>query len=339
MKLIIKTLVFVLLFSFLPLSLPAQAAEKSFTERISGQILLDVEKNGEAYYVNSEDNLAYYLKNGPAAYTLMRNLSLGISDENLKQIPSIETTTEMRQATSICASNPLAARLSGRILLQTEQHGEAWYIFPDTCRRIYMKDGEAAYTIMRFLGLGASSADVQKAVNYGQHIRGNENAKITLVEYSDFECSFCQNFTPTLDRLLKEYPNDIKLEYRHFPLQSIHLDAYPAALASECASEQNKFWEFHNELYINQNNLDSNLYKKIALRLELDIKQFNNCLDSKKYKNKVNRNINQGLEQKVNGTPSTVILYIDKDTAIISGAQTYETIKPIIDNLIESFSN
>jgi hypothetical protein len=131
-------------------------------ERLHGNILLQVEEHGEAWYIRSSDSMRYYMKNGDVAYEMMRYFSLGITDDDLEIIPVVEDTTEMNESTSVCSSNSLANRLSGEILLQVEQHGEAWYIDPDKCRRIYMEDGEAAYEIMRYLGLGILNDDLEK---------------------------------------------------------------------------------------------------------------------------------------------------------------------------------
>ncbi len=135
---------------------------KSLAERLHGSILLQVEDNGEAWYVRSKDSMKYYMKNGDIAYQMMRFFSLGISDDNLNTIPKVSTTSEMKESASACDSNPLAKRLRGEILLQVQQNGEAWYVDPTKCRAIYLKDGSAAYEIMRFLGLGIKNQDLQK---------------------------------------------------------------------------------------------------------------------------------------------------------------------------------
>lgn len=136
--------------------------DRALAERLHGQILLQVESLGEAWYIRSNDSMRYYMKNGDAAYQMMRQFSLGITDADLATIPSVSDTTEMNASTSICSTNALADRLKGEILLQVEQHGEAWYVDPDTCRTIYMADGAAAYEIMRFLGLGIINADLER---------------------------------------------------------------------------------------------------------------------------------------------------------------------------------
>lgn len=134
----------------------------SMRDNVKGQILLQVELRGEAWYVNPGDGLRYYMKDDATAYEMMRFFGLGITDEDLSTIPLKSDTTAINDATSICSQNALARSLRGRILLQVEQHGEAWYVDPDTCYRIYMADGDAAYTIMRYLGLGITDADLER---------------------------------------------------------------------------------------------------------------------------------------------------------------------------------
>lgn len=133
----------------------------SLAEQLAGYILLQVEQHGEAWYVNPTDYLRYYMEDGDVAYEMMRSFGLGITDSDLDSIPSVDTQEEMLASTSICSYNSTANRLRGRILLQVEQHGEAWYVHPDTCRRIYMEDGDAAYTIMRYLSLGITDSDLE----------------------------------------------------------------------------------------------------------------------------------------------------------------------------------
>ena len=130
--------------------------------RLRGKILLQVENNGEAWYVKPDDNKRYYMKDGSTAYQMMRLFSLGITNENLYTIPNVANTTEMKNSTPICTQNTLANQLRGKILLQVEEHGEAWYVDPVKCRTIYMKDGSMAYEIMRFLGLGITNTDLSK---------------------------------------------------------------------------------------------------------------------------------------------------------------------------------
>jgi hypothetical protein len=138
-------------------------AKKNLTliSKLSGRILLQVEEHGEAWYINPKDSMRYYMPDGVAAYSMMRSFGLGIADADLNKIPTVDTPQNMLASTSAC-SNALANRFKGSIMLQVQQHGEAWYIDPTNCRRIYMKDGDAAYQIMRYLGLGITNGDLEK---------------------------------------------------------------------------------------------------------------------------------------------------------------------------------
>lgn len=139
-----------------------QVVDQKLQNKLKGRILLQVESVGEAWYVNPKDSKKYYMKDGAAAYTLMRYFSLGITNQNLDKIPKVADTTEMKNSTSACSKNALANQLKGKILLQVEEHGEAWYVEPTKCRAIYLKDGGVAYEIMRFLGLGITNNDLSK---------------------------------------------------------------------------------------------------------------------------------------------------------------------------------
>ena len=165
------------------------------------------------------------------------------------------------------------------------------------------------------------------AITEADYIRGNPNASITLVEFSDFECPFCEKQYRTLKQLLDEYPQKIRLVYKHFPL-GFHKNAQKAAEASECAGEQDKFWEYHDKLFENQNSYSVENFKKWAQGLGLKTSQFNSCLDSGKYAQKVLADAKEGQQKGVDGTPATFI-----NGQLISGALPYDTFKEAIDSL------
>jgi hypothetical protein len=144
-----------------PVSTP-YPTDPALTVRLHGYVLLQVESHGEAWYVNPAESKRIYMKDGATAYQMMRSFGLGITDADLSRIPAVDTTDVINGASSICASNSLANKLKGRILLQVQRHGEAYYVYPKNCRMIYMKDGAAAYGIMRYLGLGITDADLEK---------------------------------------------------------------------------------------------------------------------------------------------------------------------------------
>lgn len=133
-------------------SAPTSAADDSLVKRLSGRILLQTESYGRAWYITPTNGTRYYLKDGLTAYEIMRTLGLGITNTDLAKIPT--TTTGQR-------NGKLAGRLSGRILLQVENRGEAWYVNPLDGLRYYLKDGEAAYALMKKFALGVSNADLR----------------------------------------------------------------------------------------------------------------------------------------------------------------------------------
>jgi len=121
--------------------------------KLSGSILLQVESHGEAWYVNPVDGKRYYMKDGSTAYQMMRNFGLGIKNSDLVKIPR---ENEKNNYSSF------VNKQKGKILLQVEDHGEAWYVNPKTGYRHYMKDGEAAYNLMRYYSTGITNKDLEK---------------------------------------------------------------------------------------------------------------------------------------------------------------------------------
>ncbi len=166
------------------------------------------------------------------------------------------------------------------------------------------------------------------SITKDNHVRGNFNAPITLVEFSDFECPFCSRFHPTVTQALKEYGNKIRVVYKHFPL-SFHPQAQKAAEASECASEQGKFWEMHDKMFENQQLLGLEQFKKWARELKLNGSKFDTCLDSGKYAAKVAADQQEGEAKGVGGTPATFV-----NGQMISGAVPYATLKQAIDQAL-----
>lgn len=163
---------------------------------------------------------------------------------------------------------------------------------------------------------------------------GKENAKITMIEFSDFECPFCKRyFDETLPQVIKDYvdTSKVKLYYRHFPLD-FHPAAMPAALASECANEQGKFWEYHDLIFKGQHKIAgggdkaTQALKQFAQDLGLNTQQFNQCLDSSKYSAQVTQDTNDGKAAGVSGTPT---FYINGKQLV--GAQPYSAFKAVID--------
>lgn len=154
---------------------------------------------------------------------------------------------------------------------------------------------------------------------------GPEDAPVTIVEFSDYQCPFCARAEPTIEQVLKEYEGKVRLVYRDFPL-SFHQNAQKAAEATECADEQGKFWEYHDKLFENQDALDVNNLKQYAKDLGLDSSKFDNCLDSGKYTEEVQKDLADGQSLGVSGTPAFFI-----NGRLVSGAQPFSAFKQVID--------
>ncbi len=171
------------------------------------------------------------------------------------------------------------------------------------------------------------SGPVKPVDEKNDHIRGPKNAKVTLIEYSDFECPFCLRHIATVEQTLKDYPKDVRLVYRHFPL-SFHPQAQKAAEAAECAGKQGKFWEMHDEIFkANAANLMSVAkWKEIARTLKLDGNKFDKCLDPSETAAHIAQDEQEGGVAGVSGTPATFI-----NGELVSGAVPYAQFKQIID--------
>jgi len=170
-------------------------------------------------------------------------------------------------------------------------------------------------------------------VNEEDHIRGNENAEITIIEYSDFECPFCQRFHSTLEKVVDEYEGKVRWIYRHFPLTSIHPNAQKLAEGSECATElggNKAFWEYADAVFGTSNYSNESL-ALIAKNIGLNTTKFSNCLTSGTHTQKVQAMTNAGIAAGVNGTPGSFLIGRDGRAQLISGALPYETIKTAID--------
>ncbi|MFZ8829861.1 MAG: DsbA family protein [Candidatus Aenigmatarchaeota archaeon] len=162
-------------------------------------------------------------------------------------------------------------------------------------------------------------------------VKGSPDAKVTIVVFSDFQCPFCQRFSlQTLPLIEEKYikTGKVRFVYRDFPL-SFHQYAQKAAEAAECANEQGKFWEYHDILFQKLSewaSVGESKFKEYAQQLGLDMQKFNQCLDSGKYANEVQKDYNDGLKYGVSGTPTFFINGIK-----IVGAQPYSVFEQIIE--------
>ena len=156
-------------------------------------------------------------------------------------------------------------------------------------------------------------------------VRGDSNAPITIVEFSDYQCPFCKRSQATLKKVEEKYSGKIRMVFKDFPL-SFHARALPAAQASRCAGEQGKFWEFHDKLFSSSGLSDDDL-RRYAEELSLDTGAFGSCFTSNKHASAVSADASQGRSLGVTGTPAFFI-----NGRFLSGAQPVEAFSTIIDD-------
>ncbi|MCX6785809.1 MAG: thioredoxin domain-containing protein [Candidatus Komeilibacteria bacterium] len=156
---------------------------------------------------------------------------------------------------------------------------------------------------------GAVKVDEQKLyLNAGINpTAGSQGAKVTIVEFADFQCSYCRQEFSIVRELLQTYGDRIYFIFRDFPISELHPEAFKAAVAGRCAQEQNKFWALHDQMFINQANLKIADLENYAAGAGLNAAQFNQCLNSNKYDQQINQDYADGFDLGVKGTPTFFI--------------------------------
>jgi len=137
--------------------------------------------------------------------------------------------------------------------------------------------------------------------------KGPADAKVTIVEFSDYQCPFCSQAEPLIDQVMQEYPKDVKRVYKQFPLTSIHPNALPASKAAVAAGKQGKFWEMHAKLFGNQRDLSPDNYKKWAEELKLDMARFEKDLAAPDVQGAIDKDGQEARAAEVTGTPTIFV--------------------------------
>jgi protein-disulfide isomerase len=158
-------------------------------------------------------------------------------------------------------------------------------------------------------------------------VLGSEDADITLIEFSDFECPYCKRWhVEVFNKIREEYPDQVRFVYRDFPLKSLHPNAVPAAEAANCANEQGAFWEFSEKLFGGELELSEDTYLEYASQLDLDVDEFKKCFEEGRYSQEVEDDYQYASQLGVQSTPTFFINGIP-----LIGAQPYEVFKDVID--------
>jgi protein-disulfide isomerase len=166
----------------------------------------------------------------------------------------------------------------------------------------------------------ASNFSFVSEIDESDHVWGDTKAPVQLIVFNDFECEFCASFQKTLDKIKEVFGDKVVVAYRHFPLRS-NTNAYYAALASECAAQQGKFWEMHDRLFVDNTmkKMTFEQYKQDASELDLDIEEFVACYEAEEGKEKIQADIDEAKRIGVTGAPQTFL-----NGQILPGAYPFE---------------
>lgn len=176
---------------------------------------------------------------------------------------------------------------------------------------------------------GVTGSAISDGLADDDAIKGNANAPVTIVEFSDFECPFCAKFyRETLGQIEEEYieTGKVKFVYRDFPL-GFHANAQKAAEAAECAGEQNKYWEMHDMLFEDGVVGGVSTFKRYAKEIGLNTNKFDECLDSGQMASEVRNDMKDGSAEGISGTPAFII-----NGQLLVGAQPFSKFKQVIDS-------
>lgn len=159
--------------------------------------------------------------------------------------------------------------------------------------------------------------------------KGPKDAKVTIIEFSDYQCPYCKRAADTMDKILKAYPNDVRLVFKNLPL-GFHKEAMGAAKATLAAHKQGKFWEMHDLLFNNQKKLSADYYLEAAKELKLDIAKFKKDMESEAVKKQIEEDQKIAGEQGIRGTPGYFVNGVK-----VAGAYPYDHFKMIIDRWLK----
>jgi len=215
----------------------------------------------------------------------------------------------------------LPAFVFGSDVTKTDFYSQAQTLFTAKDDRLLLNSDQIGLPIGKYLD--------SPAVSDSDATSGPKNAKVKVVIFSDFQCPYCKVFYQNLRSVMSQYQDSVLFDFKELPLD-IHPQANNAALASECALEQGKFWEYADKLYGAQSEWsaakNTSRFKGYAAALRLDTAKFNSCLDSQKYKDKIAADMQEATDLGLTGTPSIFV-----NNNFDSGALTVDQLKGMID--------
>ncbi|MDA1038434.1 MAG: DsbA family protein [bacterium] len=159
--------------------------------------------------------------------------------------------------------------------------------------------------------------------------RGPSDAAVTIVEFGDYQCEFCRDLEASIEIIRRENPDQIRVVWKDFPNEQVHTLAISAAVAARCASDQGRFWDYHDILFTQINSLGASTYKIIAEALELDMDQFTKCTETEASLPRVQRDFEEGLDLKLIATP-TIFINEKRFVGAVSLEELRKTINPLL---------
>ena len=246
--------------------------------------------------------------------------------EHETKTPEAQVTSAKNQLTIPVAIVIAGALIAGSVYLGTSKSGG----------NVAVNDSQSQPAAQQ-----AGNLDQMAKITASDHVRGNPDAPVKIVEYSDFECPFCKRFHDTMNQVMDEYGKDgqVAWVYRHFPLDQLHpVKARKEAVATECAAElggNDAFWKYADRFFEltpsnNQTNIDTVL-PQIAREIGLDEVKFASCLASNKYDAHIESDIQNAVATGGNGTPWSIVVAPNGKKYPLSGAQPYASVKQLID--------
>jgi len=240
-----------------------------------------------------------------------------ISHKLAARLLVLSLTTVLFANPCVAASDPIKEELRG---LQ-KQIGEL-----KETQKTFQKELEDIKSLLQGRVGTANSLPSNQSLTVGDNpFKGDKDAKLVLMEFSDYQCPFCaRHFRETFPQIEKDYINTGKLRYvfRDFPIESIHREAFKAHEAANCAGEQGKYWEMHDRLFQNQNQLGAAELPKHAEAIGLDLSAFQQCLNSGKQAGEIRKELEEGQKAGVNGTPTFFLGFQEADGKTIKVLRT-----------------